>query len=435
MNLTYTIATEEMAPLAERTLATFPKDTLVFHKLISKYQHSKYMFFLLSELAEQYPQAEVFQYADSDIFMRGGDIFDRDLDCIWMLDEAEYRRNGNWADQFKEKIEEHTGEAVNWTRHWWNPGVSIIPRQFAKYFVMPPWNVNTHLWNTRSGKDIVKNMPYINWLIAKHGLPIRDLTPYWNCMDPLRSPFAKEANYWHLTQNEHFNAYAKLNILKRLEMPWQPKACLVTVVIGEAFEELAKYTLPLMEEAARRWNMDFKVVRRNKRYPSPSFCKLEYPEDYDVYVFADCDMMILPECPNPIDYVPQGKFGAFNSLTLDYMRAETASWRTSFKEWSARAGYAIPESMPYYINGGFFVCWKECKHILNVPPIDLDGYFEQHGLNHNLWRDDVYFEMDRKWNWGHLHINDNTEGAYIVHLNGVPLDQRIDYFRKVMKND
>ncbi len=432
--LTYTVATKEMDPLTEKTLASFPKDTLVFRDLISEYQHPKYMFFLISKLAKEYPDVDIFRYLDSDIYIRGGDIFDRDLSCIWMLDEALYRRNPNWADQFKDKIIEHTGEEVTWSNHWWNPAVSLIPREFAKYFVMPPWNVNKKLWEIRNGKAVVKNMPYLNWIIAKHNLPVRNLTPYWNCMNPLHSSFTAEANYWHITQNEHYNAYAKLNILKRLlGESWNPKACLVTVVIGDAFEDLAKYTVPRMLEAASRWGMDFKIIRRNKEYPSPSFCKLEYQDGYDVEVFVDCDMLISLDCPNPVDFVPVGKFGAFNSLTLDYMKAETATWRDSFKHWSAHVDYAVPENMPYYINGGFFVCWKQAKHILDVPHVDLDGYFEQHGLNHNLWRSDVYHEMGREWNWGHLHISkEGAKDAYIVHLNGVPYEDRINYIKEIL---
>ena len=433
--LTYTVATDEMYSLADMTLPTFPKDTRVlrFH---DRYQHPKYMFFALGSLAKRYADVDVLQYVDADIFMRGGNIFDRDLDCIWMLDEAAYRRDRYWADQFKTVMEQQIGKSVNWTSHWWNPGVSVIPRQFVKYFKMPDWNVNDpkYLWVTPSskGKAIVKNMPYINWIIAEHGLPVRDLTPYWNCMNPLHSPIVAEANYWHITANEHSDIDDKVSILKRLlgkQGKWQPKACLVTVVIGSEFEEIAKHTIPRMEDAARRWNMDFKVIRRNKRYPSPSFCKLDYPEGYDVYVFADCDTIISKTCPNPVDQVPQGKFGAFNSLTLDYMSHPGAGWRISLDTYSERVGYALSNNLPFYINGGFFVCWNAAKHILDVPLIDLDNYYEQHGLNHNLWNDPhVYHELDHRWNWGHLHVPENLDTvgeAYIAHLNGVAMEKRI----------
>lgn len=440
--LTYTAVSPEVEILAALTVPTYPSDTLVL-QFDPIYQHPKYMFFKISELAEKRPDIDVFQYIDCDIYMRGGNIFDRDLDCIWMLDEAAIRSDLNWSKQFQSRIVSQTGKEVTWSNHWWNPGVSLIPKKFAKYFVMPPWKVTDpeYLWVTRSsrGKAIVKNMPYINWIIAKYDLPVRDLTPLWNCLAPKTSRYTPSAHYWHITRNECATANEKVSTLRYLISKHglaSSYACLSTVVMGEPFEDLFKITSRYMERAAARWNMDFRVVRHNKKYPCPSFCKLDYPNGYDYYVFVDCDMFISPRCPSPLSIVPNGKFAAFNSLTLPWMESKTATWRGSLAKWSEVAGYEIPDPMPFYINGGMFVCSSLTRHILDVPPINLDHYFEQHGLNHNLWKTpNVYFPLDRKWNYGHLHIERDFKNAskdiYIAHLNGVSPRQRMNYLRKL----
>ncbi len=421
MNVTTT--SREVAQLTAITRG----DSLIL-PFTEKYQHPKYMFFALKDLKGQ---ARKYTYYDADIFRREGDVKDECPDGVYMLDEAYWRRDPCWADPFREKIVREAGP-VDWDEHWWNPGVTVIPDSFLDFLEMPPWDVQDKLWVTPSskGKGIVKNMPWLNWLIAKNNIPVRPLHPVWNCLSPLTSKWGRDAKNWHLTQNEYFSAEQKVNLLSRCLQRFGPtpplKVALVTVVIGQKFEELFTITGKRMAEKAKEWGMDL-IVRRSKgRWPSPAWAKLDYPEGYDAMFFVDCDALLARNCPNPIDCVPRGYFAAFDSRSLPYPVGEER-----VRNWLTRIG-STRTRLPRNINSGVFVCWKEQRHLLDCPPVEIDSYYEQHALNYNLRDYSKFFPLDQLWNYGHLHKKSrDPAGAYIAHLNGIPPYRRLEVLRKL----
>lgn len=420
--------TSDLLPLVLITAPSFGDVQLMHYN--DKYQHPKYGYFAMREYHD-----ERILCVDADMYRRAGNIFDYPKGYVYMLDEAFWRRDPNWADQFRDKIAKQAGP-VDWDEHWWNPGTTLLDGDMMDWLEMPPWNVNDHLWVTKSsqGKAIVKNMPWINWLIAKNKIPMKQLSPIWNCMAPITNKWAAEARYWHLTQNEHFSVADKINILKVATAKhgaYKPRGALVTVVNGPLFEKMFKITGRRMELKAAEWGMDFIVRRRSNGYPSPAWAKCEYPDGYDFMLFIDCDCLISLMAPNPIIDVPHG-FGAFNSFKHPYMRNPSGGAMTSLKKWYRRAyGHRLAH-VPFYINSGVWVCWNESKHILNVKQIELDKYFEQHAINVNLWDYPKYIEMDEKWNFGHLHKKDrDPSGVWIAHLNGVKPEERMQYLRNL----
>jgi len=221
---------------------------------------------------------------------------------------------------------------------------------------------------------------------------------------------------------------------------------MATVVSGDAFEALYTLTGPYHEAYARKHGYDYRVIREPKRkdWPSPSWWKLDLYHDlnnYDCVVFVDADAWPWEDAPSIVDAVPRGKFGAFNSLTLNYMNDRNCHSQRSYRNWCDRAGLNWQEHDPievgYYINGGVWVCWRDARDVLLCDkPMETPLYVEQHQLNWNLYeRPGLYHELGRQWNWGHLGRQENQTAAltaYIAHLNGVR-NRRCAMFDRVVE--
>jgi len=212
------------------------------------------------------------------------------------------------------------------------------------------------------------------------------------------------------------------------------RAILITVVDGADAEALHLITGPLMRAYAAAHGYDFEVMRspaqRNGFWPSPSWWKLETINRFSKYewvIFADNDLLIKVGAPDILNGIPEGKFASINSLTIPYMANPQGGAIKSYRAWlKAVTGRICRKKLPFMINGGGWACHRNAQQVLEcLKPVELDGYVEQHQLNFNLYQEpDLYFELPRCWNFGHLHRSENYDAAqdnrlaHWVHLNG-----------------
>ncbi len=222
-----------------------------------------------------------------------------------------------------------------------------------------------------------------------------------------------------------------------VEAPRRPatrfKVALATVVAGERWEALHAVTGELQREYAERHGWDYMVIRKPMRrddWPSPSWWKLGCGDwlrhgRYDAVVFIDADAWPWPTAKSILDVVPEGKFGAFDSFTLSYMRQRNSEAMLSWRKWCAETGNAdyadAPFANGFYVNGGVWVCWKQAADVLQCwNPVDIEKYYEQHQLNLNLYaKPELFHRLDRAWNTGHNEAMLCKNGVHIAHLNGV----------------
>jgi len=213
------------------------------------------------------------------------------------------------------------------------------------------------------------------------------------------------------------------------------RGVVATVVSGERFEKLHAITGALQREYAERNGWDYRTITSPlwHYWPSPAWWKLECGDwlcngEYDVVIFIDADAWPWPTAPNILDAVPEGKFGAFDSFTLPYMRYPTSKAMKSWRLWcnmSGNADYAdAPFRNGFYINSGLFVCWKQAADVLQCRnPVNIEQYYEQHQLNLNLYAmPEKFHRLDRAWNTGHNEALLRRNGVHVAHLNGLRRD-------------
>jgi glycosyltransferase involved in cell wall biosynthesis len=178
---------------------------IVIDKLKPEYQHPKYGMFAARDV-----DADRILIADADIVFRADapDIFEVFPEGNYMLDEASVRRPGVF-NAHREEVNAHAVEhgldycsKLDETKQWWNPGVTLLDYDAVQaIYQMPPWDVKDALYTTACGKKIVKNMPWINYMIATTGVDMLELPSEWNCFIN-RDNDGRNAHAWHCAGDE-----------------------------------------------------------------------------------------------------------------------------------------------------------------------------------------------------------------------------------------
>ena len=443
------VATPEMKEVTDQTLPAIKRyatkckaDLIIWDDVPTEYKHPKYRLMAMRDI-----KAKRIAHFDGDTApaFDAPDIFEMyPAGSMYMWDEKEIRKPGEIAS-FQAGIEKHTNQSVAWDGHWWNPGVMLCDNEHLRAFEMPPWDPTEkqYLWYGNT----VKNQPWLNWNIRHKGIQVKPLDRNWNCITALKSSHPEDAHILHFGAEKVPDIIPrKLAMIDRYRAKISPRVLLVTVVVGKAAEELHAITGKYMRDYCTKQGFKFHVITENpNNYPSPSWYKLACADYFaafnvDCIVFVDNDIWIRPDSPSVVDEVPVGKFGAFNSYTLPYMCGLNSNPVKSFRLWAASMELDIDAAdKPFMINGGLWVCWKEAKHILQCDKaIELDGYYEQHLLNVNLWEDtSVYHELGKAWNYGHLHVEQrytyakDTSSLHFLHLNGVAATARVQVLQSL----
>lgn len=212
------------------------------------------------------------------------------------------------------------------------------------------------------------------------------------------------------------------------------RVVLATVVSGDSFERLHAITGPMQRAYAERHGWQYRVIGSSVRsWPSPAWWKLECCDwlrdgDYDAVVFMDADAWPWPDAGNILDVVPEGKFGAFDSFSLPYMRMRNGLAMQSWQRWCQESNNADQVNAPFehnrYVNSGVWVCWWAAAPALQCwNAVEGGRYYEQHQINLNLYQmPERFIALDRVWNMGHSEPMMTGHGVQIAHLNGIRKD-------------
>ena len=212
-------ATGEMAGICEITLPRIEAyakqvnaELRVWTDMPERYQHPKYRMFEAGEL-----YVKRILILDADILIRNGapDIFAELPEGNHILDEAAIRAPGAF-DAHKYEVCAFAKDWADFGEHWWSPGVVLMDAEaIRQVYQMPPWDVRENMFTVTGGARIVKNMPWINYQIAKQRIEITPLDFKWNCFVNGRS-IVKDAYFWHCAGNEsNYNTGVKVNIAQQ----------------------------------------------------------------------------------------------------------------------------------------------------------------------------------------------------------------------------
>lgn len=207
------------------------------------------------------------------------------------------------------------------------------------------------------------------------------------------------------------------------------KTAVVTLVIGDTYEKLARLTHPSIKAYAEKIGAEFHVIKERKYQKAnpdkdvhPGYEKLqlaEYLDNYDRIIYFDTDLIIRPDTPNLFQFVPMGMFSAFNEGGWERSRLK------SFVGAQHMFGMAAPASFKdSYYNTGVMVFDKSHKEMFKQPPEFIHHFSEQSWLNLMLARYHVdirnlHIAYNRMTLLEDLKaIKDHRLESYVIHYAG-----------------
>jgi hypothetical protein len=330
-------------------------------------------------------------------------------------------------------------------RDYFNAGVIVVTDKYLDW--IPGWPESPHGCQDQNALNLAVIRGDLRWYRLGHE---------WNYghMSSIPPDIYKRAHVVHCNQptlapcqmsntRERLmcEAAALVGTRKR------PRVLMATVVAGEAYEAIYELTRQYHEAYAAAHGYDYRAIFAPVgEWPSPSWWKMDLYYDldqYDAVVVLDCDAWPWYGAPSIVDAVPRGKFGAFNSMSLEYMARDDSDAISSYKRWTKAAKVKAydPMEQGYYVNAAVFVCWKEAREALRAPlePVEVPFFFEQHTINHNLYENPgLYHELGQEWNRGHLHRPGAVDAVlsretYIGHLSGLMPRARLPLMRALIE--
>ena len=201
------------------------------------------------------------------------------------------------------------------------------------------------------------------------------------------------------------------------------KNLVLTISIGEFYNEVSKATLPYMKNYADKINADFiNITENNSEFITQKWNKFHIHNllnKYNRIIYLDIDILIREDCPNLFDLVPEDKLGMFNegryTSRLEYLEQASEYYQEPLKKWNGK-----------FYNSGVMVISRKHKSIFKLPR----GYdyveTDQPWINLRICNDKTeMFDLDYKFN--RMDILDKFCGisrldSYIIHYAGAPKD-------------
>jgi hypothetical protein len=214
------------------------------------------------------------------------------------------------------------------------------------------------------------------------------------------------------------------------------KYALVTIAVGDFYQELAQITHPTLKRYADKIGADFIVWDQQKNHAYPHYLKLEIGQllkEYERVVYVDSDIIIREDSPNILNLVPPHQIGMFDEGRFIPERGPVmAKYLQSFgidpRTWNGK-----------YYNSGVMV-FSNVHQLLFMKPIDEgDNFYEQTHINmmlHLLKAQvfDIPYKFNRMCALDAPTGEDRRE-SYFVHYAGLNLAMPKDNFFAMVKAD
>jgi hypothetical protein len=205
------------------------------------------------------------------------------------------------------------------------------------------------------------------------------------------------------------------------------KNLILTICLGDFFNDIKKLTHPTIKKYAKKINADFIIIDESK-LTDTNWEKTQvytYLNKYNRILLLDSDIIIRDDCPNLFDIVPEDKLGGFNEKKY-FQRAE------KIKLEALKYKFEIKKITNDYFNSGVLVISRRHKPLfkpVDTPLGDFTDYF-----NTIIQRDKIKtFDIDYRFN--RMHYQDEYVGiprhdSYIIHYAQAPDDIMLDIIPK-----
>jgi len=205
----------------------------------------------------------------------------------------------------------------------------------------------------------------------------------------------------------------------------------LTISIGDYYNEVAKLTTPSIQAYAKKIGADYLNINEfNPQYITQKWNKFHIHELLNKYkriLYLDIDILVREDTPNLFEIVPENKLGMFNegryTPRFEFLEQASEYYGEPLKTWNGK-----------FYNSGVMVISRIHKNIFKLPKGQDFVETDQPYINLRILNDKVeMFDLDYKFN--RMDILDrfcgiNRLDSYIVHYAGAPQDIQMDVMRK-----
>ena len=205
----------------------------------------------------------------------------------------------------------------------------------------------------------------------------------------------------------------------------------LTISIGDYYNEVAKLTTPSIQAYAKKIGADYLNINEfNPHYITQKWNKFHIHEMLNKYkriIYLDIDILVREDTPNLFEIVPENKLGMFNegryTARFEFLEQASEYYGEPLRTWNGK-----------FYNSGVMVISRIHKNIFKLPKGQDFVETDQPYINLRILNDKVeMFDLDYKFN--RMDILDRFCGisrldSYIVHYAGAPQDIQMDVMRK-----
>lgn len=212
----------------------------------------------------------------------------------------------------------------------------------------------------------------------------------------------------------------------------------LTISIGDYYNEVAKLTLDSIKKYAKKVNADFLNIDKEKinsnynlidnneeDYSLQKFQIYELLNQYKRIIYFDIDLIIREDTPNLFDLVPSTELGMMNEgkFKSNYdLVSFSKLYGEPIKKWNGK-----------FYNNGVMVISRIHKSLFKFPKIDI-SFSDDLYLNLTIIKEKIKM-CDLDWKYNRLAIMDEFLGksrldSYIVHYSDAPKNQLLPILKK-----
>lgn len=216
------------------------------------------------------------------------------------------------------------------------------------------------------------------------------------------------------------------------------KNLVLTIAVGERYEQMKELTHPSIKKYAERIGADFLCIDKSN-CSSPHWEKFQIYDLLNQYrriIYLDTDILVREDCPSLFKIVPELQLGMFNEMP--YTSQRNLSLIDSCKNY----GIILKNWNGEYYNTGVIVLSRQHKYLFKKPEKEVFDFYEQGYFNAMLHKELeksgnelTIFKLHYRFN--RMTCMDQFTGeerynSYIMHYAGYP---SLDFVLNIMKKD
>ncbi len=194
----------------------------------------------------------------------------------------------------------------------------------------------------------------------------------------------------------------------------------VTITVGDVYNKIAEYTHPTIKMYASKIGAEFINITEST-CSTPHWDKFKIYDllnKYERIIYIDTDILVREDCPNLLDIVSIGSFGAFNEAPFTDGRAIV------FNRALNDYGISLNKWDGSYYNTGVMVLSQIHKYLFKKPELEIPNFYEQSYINIILAKNNVKMHS-LPYDFNRMSCMDPYVGidrhnAYIIHYAGFP---------------